>query len=107
MLSLFARRMALARIRNTFVPTTRKQSTGSYQPPSSPGQQGQGNPHGDFYKTFGRPVIKNFLIAVLTYQLIYYSWKKLESIEVKREKEDEMKALEGELRGLTANKRTT
>ncbi|KAK5122489.1 hypothetical protein LTR85_004073 [Meristemomyces frigidus] len=76
----------------------RSQST--YQPPSPPRAQ-QPNPHGNFYKQFGRPVAKNFLIAVLTYQVLYYSWMKLESIEVKQEKGGEMHALEGELKGLT------
>jgi len=83
------------------------QSTGSYQAPSPPPSQGQGSPHGAFYKTFGRPVIKNFLIAVLTYQAIYFTWAKLENMEMKKEKEGEMKRLESEIRGLTSGTRTT
>ncbi|KAF2416432.1 hypothetical protein EJ08DRAFT_643913, partial [Tothia fuscella] len=38
-----------------------------------------------FYKSFGFPVIKVFLGALFTYQLIYWSWLKLESLEVKEE----------------------
>jgi hypothetical protein len=41
---------------------------------------------GEFYKTFTRPVAKTILIAILTYQLIYYAWLKLEQDEVKGEK---------------------
>ena len=53
---------------------------------------------------FGRPIAKNFLIAVCTYQVLYWSWLKLESLEIKQEKEDEMRSLEGELRSLTKGK---
>lgn len=74
----------------------RNQST--YQPPSPPKQP---NPHGNFYKEFGRPVAKCFLIAVLTYQLLYMSWTKLESMEIKQEKTHEIKELENEVRALT------
>ncbi|TKA45404.1 hypothetical protein B0A55_13182 [Friedmanniomyces simplex] len=95
----------------TPLPLHRLQST--YQPPDPPLSQQQqqpshdnsnnnNNPHGNFYKTFGRPLAKTFLIAVATYQLLYISWLKLESMEVKREKEGEMRALRGELEGLTA-----
>ena len=36
-----------------------------------------------FYKTFTRPVAKVLLIAVFTYQLIYWSWVKLDTEETK------------------------
>jgi len=39
-----------------------------------------------FYQDFGRPIAKVFLGALFTYQVLYWSWLKLESIEVKREK---------------------
>lgn len=42
----------------------------------------------------------NFLIATGTFQALYWSWLYLESREVKKEKGEEIKALEGELRGL-------
>lgn len=74
----------------------RQQST--YQPPDLPKKP---NAHGNFYKEFGRPVAKCFLIAVATYQLLYISWIKLESFETKQEKGDEIKQLEGEIRALT------
>ncbi|MBE3045701.1 hypothetical protein IMZ48_24770 [Candidatus Bathyarchaeota archaeon] len=36
-----------------------------------------------FYKTFGRPIIKSLLVAMLTYQMIYLLWMKLEADETK------------------------
>jgi len=76
----------------------RPQST--YQPPSPPTRTQPPNPHGTFYKTFGLPLARTFLIAVATYQVMYISWSKLESMEVTREKEAEMRGLRGELEGL-------
>lgn len=38
-----------------------------------------------FYKTFTRPVAKVLLIAVLTYQLAYFTWSKLEADELRGE----------------------
>ncbi|TKA36397.1 hypothetical protein B0A54_12411 [Friedmanniomyces endolithicus] len=76
----------------------RSQST--YQPPSPPASNKPPNPHGTFYKTFGLPLVRTLLIAVATYQVLYISWSKLESMEVTREKEAEMKGLRGELKGL-------
>ena len=42
-----------------------------------------------FYKTFGRPMAKVFLVAVFTYQLAYYWWVRLEQDEIKREMQGE------------------
>ncbi|SPO00721.1 uncharacterized protein DNG_03469 [Cephalotrichum gorgonifer] len=60
------------------------------------------SPHGSFYKSFGRPITKVLLIAMLTYQLIYLGWVKLEVDETKairnaeiRELEDKVKELQG------------
>ena len=41
----------------------------------------------DFYKTFTRPVAKALLMAVFTYQVLYWSWVKLEQDEKKVEME--------------------
>ncbi|KAK3066642.1 hypothetical protein LTR53_016927 [Teratosphaeriaceae sp. CCFEE 6253] len=81
----------------------RHQST--YQAPDPPQSQQKPNPHGNFYKTFGRPLAKTFLIAVATYQVLYVSWLKLESIETKRDKEAEMRSLKVELQNLTERER--
>lgn len=39
-----------------------------------------------FYRSFGRPIVKVFLGAVVTYQVVYILWTKLEMDEVKRER---------------------
>lgn len=43
----------------------------------------------EFYKTFTRPVAKVLLMAVLTYQLVYWSWLKLETDEIRAETDGE------------------
>lgn len=40
-----------------------------------------------FYKTFGRPIAKVFLGAVFTYQAVYWLWVKMETDELRMEKE--------------------
>ncbi|CAG9999901.1 unnamed protein product [Clonostachys byssicola] len=40
------------------------------------------NPTSQFYKTFTRPIAKVVLGAVLTYQLVYWAWVKLETDEI-------------------------
>lgn len=109
--------------------------------PSSPSEQPAINPHVSFrlfhpvllilywpgaqrafYKSWGLPLAKVFLGAMFTYQVLYYGWLKLESIEQKKEKDggwayftylmviilmdlaEEMKLLEGKLAELTASK---
>lgn len=59
------------------------------------------NPHREFYRGgMGRPIALNFLVAMATFQALYWSWLKLESLEVKKGKGEEIARLEGELRGL-------
>ena len=64
------------------------------------------NPHREIYKKggIGRPVARNFLIAMATFQVLYWSWLKLESIEVKQEKQEELNTLESEVKTLTGFK---
>lgn len=81
--------------------TKRWQSSPTYQAPKPTNSNIPSNPHRSFYRTFGRPIVKNFLIAILTYQVIYYSWMKLDSLDVKKTKTEELRALEGEVRALT------
>ncbi len=68
----------------------------TYQPPTPP----KSNRHGSFYREFGPPIIKNFLIALCTFQAIYWSWMKLESMELKKKGNHELRLLEGELRSI-------
>ncbi|TLD39269.1 hypothetical protein E2P81_ATG00256 [Venturia nashicola] len=63
------------------------------------------NPHRAFYKAWGIPLAKVFLGAMFTSQVLYYGWIKLEGIEQKKEKDAEMKLLEGRLAELTASKK--
>jgi hypothetical protein len=41
----------------------------------------------DFYKYRSRPVFKAVLIAIFTYEIIYWGWLKLESMETKHDTE--------------------
>ncbi|KAI0119196.1 hypothetical protein F4814DRAFT_447009 [Daldinia grandis] len=52
---------------------------------SSPSGQEARSPNAQFYKTFGRPIAKVFLVAVFTYQLAYYFWLRLEQDETRAE----------------------
>ena len=71
----------------------------TYQPPTTP----KSNRHGSFYRIFGPPIIKNFLIALCTFQGIYWAWMRLESMELKQKGDREVRLLEGELRSITKN----
>ncbi|KAL6849778.1 hypothetical protein ACO1O0_009323 [Amphichorda felina] len=51
----------------------------------------------EFYKTFTRPVAKVLLIAVLTYQFVYWSWMKLETDEIRAETDATISDLEAKV----------
>ncbi|KAG9255241.1 uncharacterized protein F5Z01DRAFT_673193 [Emericellopsis atlantica] len=55
------------------------------------------NPASQFYKTFTRPVAKVLLIAVFTYQLIYWSWVKLDTEETKAQADATIAGLEAQV----------
>ncbi|PNS17740.1 hypothetical protein CAC42_3135 [Sphaceloma murrayae] len=74
----------------------------TYQPPTPP--PSKDNPHRNFWKSFGRPIAKVFLGAMFTYQITYFTWLKLESIEEKFDKDGEVKRLEARLHGLTKDR---
>ncbi|EME80228.1 uncharacterized protein MYCFIDRAFT_212002 [Pseudocercospora fijiensis CIRAD86] len=85
-------------------PALRQEQQPQYQAPSlSPEPAQRPNPHREVYTSggAGRAVAYNFLIAMVTFQALYWSWLKLETIEVKKEKQDEIKSLEGEIKNLT------
>jgi hypothetical protein len=42
---------------------------------------------GAFYQSFGMPIAKCFLGAIFTYQVVYWSWMKLESLEERKDTE--------------------
>ncbi|KAI0502978.1 hypothetical protein F5B22DRAFT_631113 [Xylaria bambusicola] len=56
----------------------------STQAPNEPRPTGSLD-HKNFYKTFGRPIAKVFLMAIFTYQLAYYFWVRLEQNEIRSE----------------------
>ncbi|PWY71456.1 hypothetical protein BO70DRAFT_298631 [Aspergillus heteromorphus CBS 117.55] len=54
------------------------------------------------YKIFGSPFAKVFLGAIFTYQVLYWTWLKLEMVESKADKNKEVAALEQKVKELTA-----
>jgi hypothetical protein len=54
----------------------------------------QPSPTSQFYRTFTRPIAKTLLIAVFTYQLAYWSWVKLETDEIRAERDATIETLE-------------
>ncbi|KAI4642250.1 hypothetical protein J4E93_007394 [Alternaria ventricosa] len=73
-------------------------------PPSSPPNPNSAPPPkepsrvGAYYGTFGSPLLKCFLGALFTYQLTYYLWYKLETIEETHDTKAEIRDLQEELR---------
>merc|ERR1712000_573148 len=81
---LLSRRAVAARL--PYISTPRR----TYATPSS-------NPTKDFYKQFTRPVTKVLLMAVLTYQLVYFGWMTLETEEIKAQADATIGTLEGKV----------
>ncbi|EKJ70386.1 hypothetical protein NXS19_012578 [Fusarium pseudograminearum] len=54
----------------------------------------QPSPTSQFYRTFTRPIAKTLLIAVFSYQLAYWSWVKLETDEIRAERDATIEKLE-------------
>ncbi|KAF4338803.1 hypothetical protein FBEOM_7273 [Fusarium beomiforme] len=52
------------------------------------------SPVSQFYRTFTRPIAKTLLIAVFTYQLAYWAWIKIETDEIRAEREATIEKLE-------------
>lgn len=69
------------------------------QPPKEPSKVGA------FYKSFSAPILKCFLGALFTYQLAYFGWMKLETIEEAHDKKSEIKGLQNELAAAINSKR--
>ncbi|GAD92652.1 hypothetical protein AOR_1_94034 [Paecilomyces variotii No. 5] len=57
------------------------------------------------FKAFGRPFGKVFLGAILTYQILYWTWLKLETDESKLEKNGEIAALESQAREMVSTRK--
>ena len=69
------------------------------EPPKQPSKVGA------FYKSFSAPILKCFLGALFTYQLAYFGWMKLETIEEVRNQKTEIKGLQEQLAGAMNTKR--
>ena len=57
--------------------------------------------HRGFYKQFGRPIAKVFLMSMAVYQTAYYMWLKLEKDEEARDQSAEIEGLENRLKQVT------
>ncbi|KAH7131934.1 hypothetical protein B0J11DRAFT_520376 [Dendryphion nanum] len=84
-------------------------ATDGVPPPTTtnPGVQGaqKGKTRtGAFYKSFGSPIVKTFLGALFTYQVAYWGWMKLESLEEKKDIEDEIQDLKTQLKAEVVKK---
>ncbi|KAL4888700.1 hypothetical protein BDV59DRAFT_136840 [Aspergillus ambiguus] len=95
-------RRPLPRLLSTAHPSTCRSFAGSHvrlntAKESSTFKEGMGR-----YKLFVSPFAKVFLGAIFTYQVIYWTWLKLEMDESKFEKNKEVASLEKEARALTA-----
>ncbi|KAH8726352.1 hypothetical protein GQ44DRAFT_726320 [Phaeosphaeriaceae sp. PMI808] len=74
-------------------------------PPNSNSTPKEPSRVGAYYKSFSYPVLKTFLIALLTYQIAYYVWLKLETIEEKYDKSTEISDLQKQLRDAVAKQK--
>ncbi|KAG8416183.1 hypothetical protein J3459_013679 [Metarhizium acridum] len=54
-------------------------------------------PTSQFYKTFTRPIAKVLVVAVFTYQSIYWGWVKLEADEHRQKTDAEIADLEAKV----------
>ncbi|CAF9916190.1 MAG: hypothetical protein GOMPHAMPRED_000923 [Gomphillus americanus] len=64
------------------------------------------SPHVGFYKSFGRPFAKVFLMGFCSYQIFYYTWIHLESNEMKQIKQKELDGLVKRLQDMDAVKKS-
>ncbi|KAF3049413.1 hypothetical protein E8E11_000671 [Didymella keratinophila] len=90
--------------RRNFTQSTRRNL--NIEPPApQPQEPKRPSKVGAFYKTFSAPLLKCFLGALFTYQLAYFGWMKLETIEETHNKKTEINGLREELAGAINNKR--
>ena len=59
------------------------------------------SPHRAFYTSFARPIAKVFCVSIVTYQLVYYTWVKLEVVEKKNEMKGDIMKLEAEVQRMS------
>ncbi|ETS80358.1 hypothetical protein PFICI_07887 [Pestalotiopsis fici W106-1] len=57
-----------------------------------------------FWQTFSRPIFKVALMAIFTYQLVYYGWMKLETDEIRADAAATIADLEKRIESLEQSK---
>ncbi|KAI1404587.1 hypothetical protein F4819DRAFT_112175 [Hypoxylon fuscum] len=72
----------------------------SSQPPQPSPVPEEGSLNKQFFKNFGRPIAKVFLLAIFTYQVTYYFWTRAEQDEIKSEMRATISALEARIEQL-------
>ncbi|KAL2854308.1 hypothetical protein BJY01DRAFT_205897 [Aspergillus pseudoustus] len=87
----------------TLTTTRTRLNTGvpPHPPPQQPSQPSGYKQGMSRYRLFASPFAKVFLGAVFTYQVIYWTWVKLEMEDVKEGRNKDVAALEKEVRELT------
>ncbi|KAF2242551.1 hypothetical protein BU26DRAFT_609888 [Trematosphaeria pertusa] len=91
-------------------PTARLPLRRSYTQPPPPNPPPNPTPNepsrtSAFYRTFASPLLKTFLGALFTYQVLYWGWLKLEVIEEKVQKQGEIMGLKEELKNAVVERR--
>ncbi|KAF8468978.1 hypothetical protein BDZ91DRAFT_721506 [Kalaharituber pfeilii] len=70
-------------------PSQRCFTTASTSPPTGRSNKRPVSPHIGFYQMFGRPLLKVFLMAFITYQMAYWVWLKLVFMEEQHDKKEQ------------------
>lgn len=60
----------------------------------------------NFYRSHGRALFKALTLAFLSYQIVYWAWLTVETEELKAHKDQEITALEKEVRLLDETRRS-
>ncbi|CAG8213616.1 unnamed protein product [Penicillium salamii] len=97
MVSLQSARAPVARRAFTTTPAT-------FNTPSSPEKPSAYKEGMSQYRTFASPFAKVFLGGVFVYQVLYWTWLKLEMDETKVEKNEQAAVLEKQAREMTQPK---
>ncbi|USP79943.1 hypothetical protein yc1106_07217 [Curvularia clavata] len=92
------RREVISTRKLTQVPRRNFATETQHSPPPPPPPRKEPSRVGAYYGTFGSPLLKCFLGALFTYQLAYYLWYKLETIEERHDTQSEIAELQEELR---------
>ncbi|PGG98565.1 hypothetical protein AJ79_08818 [Helicocarpus griseus UAMH5409] len=91
-------RFTLSPTRRTFTSTPPALNSNAQQSAKDP------SAHTSIYKSFGRAFAKVFLGGVLTYQIIYWAWLRLEVDEERVRRDKEIAELEKKAKALSPQK---